>query len=217
MPELGQFDSDDGSNTVFRDVIFLALAGFVAMVLLLLPHLNPPATASEGTPAPGNVIVEISWPGKADADVDLWVAAPNDVAVGYSNLGGLIFNLLRDDLGSQADVTAINYEVSYSRGVPSGEYTVNVHLFRNTSAPLPLPVSVSVSVKPSPSQAAKRILTTKLNLEHQGQMLTAFRFELSEDGRLVPDSVHNLFKPLRTAKKSAGGALENRRHHILRP
>ena len=29
--------NDEGSDTVFRDVIFLALAGFVAMVLLLLP------------------------------------------------------------------------------------------------------------------------------------------------------------------------------------
>ncbi len=204
MPELDHFDDDDGSNTVFRDVIFLALAGFVAMVLLLLPHLNPPAVAEEGTPAPGNVIVEISWPEKVDADVDLWVQAPGDVAVGYSNKGGLIFNLLRDDLGGQADVTAINYEVSYSRGVPSGEYTVNIHLYRNMSATMPLPVNVSVSVKASPSQAAKRILTTKLNLEHQGQELTAFRFTLNEDGRLVPGSVHDLPKPLRASKKTSG-------------
>ncbi len=186
MPELDHFDSDDGSNTVFRDVIFLALAGFVAMVLLLLPHLNPPATASEGAPAPGNVIVEISWPEKVDADVDLWVEAPGDVPVGYSNKGGLIFNLLRDDLGGQADVTEINYEVSYSRGVPSGEYTVNV----------------SVSVKSSPSQPAKRILTTKLNLDRQGQEITAFRFRLTEEGRLAPGSVHDLPKPLRRSKKS---------------
>ena len=204
MPELDHFDGDDGGSTVFRDVIFLALAGFVAMVLLLLPHLNPPATADEGTPAPGNVIVEISWPEKVDADVDLWVEAPGGVPVGYSNKGGLIFNLLRDDLGGQADVTAINYEVSYSRGVPSGEYTVNVHLYRNMSAPLPLPVSVSVSVKASPSQAAKRILTTRLNLEHQGQELTAFRFSLNEDGRLVSGSVHDLPKPLRVTKKAPG-------------
>ena len=202
MHGLDHFDSDDGGNTVFRDVIFLALAGFVAMVLLLLPHLNPPATAEEGTPAPGNVIVEISWPEKVDADVDLWVQAPGDVAVGYSNKGGLIFNLLRDDLGGQADVTEINYEVSYSRGVPEGEYTVNVHLYRDMSGQLPLPVTVSVSVKSAPSMAAKRILTTKLKLDHQGQELTAFRFALDADGRLVAGSVHDLPKPLRAAKTS---------------
>lgn len=201
MHGLDHFD-DDGGNTVFRDVIFLALAGFVTMVLLLLPHLNPPATAEAGTPAPGNVIVEISWPEKIDADVDLWVQAPGDVAVGYSNKGGLIFNLLRDDLGGQADVTEINYEVSYSRGVPEGEYTVNVHLYRDMSGQLPLTVTVSVSVKAAPNLAAKRILTTKLKLDHQGQEVTAFRFTLDGDGRLVAGSVHDLPKPLRAAKRS---------------
>ena len=201
MQELDFFD-DDGTSTVFRDVIFLALAGFVAMVLLLLPHLNPPATADDGTPAPGNVIVEISWPDQIDADVDLWVEAPGDTPVGYSNKGGLIFNLLRDDLGGQADVTQINYEVSYSRGVPSGEYTVNVHLYRDMSGQLSLSVNVLVSVKPNSKVAAKRILTTKLQLQHQGQELTAFRFSLDDNGKLVSGSVHDLPKPLRAKKKT---------------
>ena len=193
---------DDGTNTVFRDVIFLALAGFVAMVLLLLPHLNPPATAHEGLPAPGNVIVEISWPAEIDADVDLWVQAPGDVPVGYSNKGGLLFNLLRDDLGGQADVTNVNYEVSYSRGIAAGEYTVNVHLYRDLSGLLPLPVTVSVSVKSSPQVSAKRVLHTKLMLAHQGQETTAFRFELDKNGKLIPASVHDLQKPLRSQRKS---------------
>lgn len=201
MHELDFFD-DDNSNTVFRDVIFLALAGFVAMVLLLLPHLNPPATANEGTPAPGNVIVEISWPDDIDADVDLWVQAPGDNPVGYSNKGGLIFNLLRDDLGGQADVTEINYEVSYSRGVPAGEYIVNVHLYRNMSGQLPLPVTISVSVKSSSKVAAKRILTTKLQLHAQGEEVTAFRFSLDDKGKVVSGSVHDLPKQLRSIKKS---------------
>ncbi|MEE8188803.1 MAG: hypothetical protein V3T80_06300 [Kiloniellales bacterium] len=200
MQEL-DFLEEDGTSTVFRDVIFLALAGFVAMVLLLLPHLNPPATANEGTPAPGNVIVEISWPDQIDADVDLWVEAPGDSPVGYSNKGGLIFNLLRDDLGGQADVTEINYEVSYSRGVPPGEYTVNVHLYRDMSGQLPLSVNVSVSVKPNSKASAKRILTTKLQLKNQGQEKTAFRFSLDDKGKLIPGSVHDLPKPLRSKKK----------------
>lgn len=202
MHRLDQFD-DEGASTVFRDVIFLALAGFVAMVLLLLPFINPPATAREEAPTPGNVIVEITWPEDIDADVDLWVEAPGDGPVGYSNKGGLIFNLLRDDLGNQSDVTDVNYEVSYSRGVVPGEYTVNVHLYRDVSGLLPLPVTVAVSVKPSPQLAAKRILHTQLMLKHQGQELTAFRFALDEDGKLVPGSVHDLPKPLRSKKKAS--------------
>ena len=39
MNELEDFE-DLGSDTVFRDVILLALIGFVAMVVMLLPHIN---------------------------------------------------------------------------------------------------------------------------------------------------------------------------------
>jgi hypothetical protein len=201
MERLDLLDEDD-SDTVFRDVIFLALAGFIAIVLLLLPHLNPPAQAEDESPSPGNVIVEVRWPDDRNTDVDLWVEAPGDVPVGYSNKGGLVFNLLRDDLGLHADFSGLNYEVSYSRGVPQGDYTVNLHLYRDLTGQTPVPVTVVVSVKPSPERAAKQILATKVALEHEGQELTAFRFALDDKGRLVKGSVNNLPKPLRGRKKS---------------
>ncbi len=201
MPELDLIEDDD-SDTVFRDVIFLALAGFIAIVLLLLPHLNPPAKAEEESPSPGNVIVEIRWPDELNTDVDLWVEAPGDIPVGYSNKGGMVFNLLRDDLGLHADFSGLNYEVSYSRGTPAGDYTVNLHLYRDLSGSLPVPVTVVVSVKPSPEQAAKQILATKVALKREGQELTAFRFALDESGRLVRGSVNDLPRALRARKKS---------------
>ena len=112
MLDLENLDGDE-SGTVFRDVIMLALAGFIAMVLLLLPHLDPPGKAAEeNTQPPGNVIVEARWPDELDSDVDLWVQAPGDIPVGYSNKGGAIFNLLRDDLGNRVDATGLNHEVS---------------------------------------------------------------------------------------------------------
>jgi hypothetical protein len=199
MPDLDLLEEDD-SDTVFRDVIFLALAGFIAIVLLLLPHLNPPAKAEEEAPSPGNVIVEIRWPDELNTDVDLWVEAPGDVPVGYSNKGGLVFNLLRDDLGLHADFSGLNYEVSYSRGTPAGDYTVNLHLYRDLSGNLPVPVTVVVSVKPAPEQAAKQILATKVALKQEGQELTAFRFALDESGRLIRGSVNDLPRALRSRK-----------------
>jgi hypothetical protein len=198
MHALEQLDEDDG-GMVFRDVIMLALAGFVAMVILLLPHLNPPGeTAEETTQPPGNVIVEVRWPDEIDADVDLWVQAPGDVPVGYSNKGGAVFNLLRDDLGKPGDVTGLNYETSYSRGIVPGEYTVNLHLYRTLSKAPSVPATVVTSVKDSSGQKTRQLLASKVRLEHEGGELTVFRFELSDDGRLVPGSVHNLFKPLRS-------------------
>ena len=171
-------------------------------LLLLLPHLNPPAKAEEESPSPGNVIVEIRWPDELNTDVDLWVEAPGDIPVGYSNKGGLVFNLLRDDLGLHADFSGLNYEVSYSRGTPAGDYTVNLHLYRDLSGSLPVPVTVVVSVKPSPEQAAKQILATKVALKREGEEMTAFRFSLDDSGRLVRGSVNDLPRPLRARKKS---------------
>ena len=192
---------DDSGGTVFRDVIMLALCGFVAMVLLILPHLNPPAKAdSEEVSAPGNVIVEIRWPDALDVDVDLWVQAPRDVPVGYSNKGGLIFDLLRDDLGRIADATNMNYEASYSRGVPAGEYTVNVHLYRGTINQYPVPVIVVASVKKTAAERTRQIVTTEVELRREGEELTAFRFKLDGDGNLVPGSVHSVKRALRSLR-----------------
>ena len=97
MQDLDPFEGDQGHETVFRDVIFLALAGFVAVVLLLLPHVHPPKEAEAAIRSPGNVIVEMHWPSDMPVDVDLWVQAPNENPVGFWNMGGPTFNLLRDD------------------------------------------------------------------------------------------------------------------------
>ena len=148
------------------------------------------------------MIVEVRWPDELDCDVDLWVEAPGDRPVGYSNKGGLIFNLLRDDLGKRADATGMNYEVSYSRGIPAGEYTVNVHLYRNTSGVFPIPVTVVTSVKKSPKDSARQLLASKVELTREGEELTVYRFRLSADGDLVPGSVHSLQRNLRAWRAS---------------
>jgi hypothetical protein len=200
---LGLDQDEDETGTVFRDVIMLALAGFVAMVILLLPHINPPGRAAqENTQPPGNVIVEVRWPDELDCDVDLWVEAPGDIPVGYSNKGGVIFNLLRDDLGRRADATGMNYEVSYSRGIVPGEYTVNVHLYRNAAGVLPIPVTVVTSVKKSAKESARQLLASNIELGREGQEMTVYRFRLSEDGDLVPGSVHSVQRNLRSWRSS---------------
>jgi hypothetical protein len=204
MRGLDLFDDDDGgSSTVFRDVIMLALVGFVALVIIMLPHIQPPGakTTSEIT-APGNVIVEVRWPDEVDADVDLWVQAPGDLPVGYSNKGGAVFNLLRDDLGKRADATGLNYETSYSRGIPPGEYTVNLHLYRNPSQLYPVQATVVTSVKRDTAERAEQLLASEVLLLSDGEETTVYRFRLTEAGDLVPGSVHSLFKELRSRRTS---------------
>jgi hypothetical protein len=195
-----RMDGDD-TGTVFRDTIMLALAGFVALVILMLPYLNPRQTKSaENVEPPGNVIIEARWPDDLDSDVDLWVQAPGDIPVGYSNKGGAIFNLLRDDLGRRADATEMNYEVTYSRGIPPGEYTVNLHLYRNTAQVVPIPVTIVASVKKTMQESARQLLATRIDLNREGQERTVFRFEIDDGGDLVPGSVTSLQRPIRDWK-----------------
>jgi hypothetical protein len=202
MGGLEQFDDDD-TGTVFRDVITLALAGFVAMVILLLPHVTAKAAkTADGAKAPGNVVIEATWAPELDTDVDLWVQGPGDIPVGYSNKSGGLFNLLRDDLGHVMDVSGLNYESSYARGVLPGEYVVNLHLYRNVAGRLPVTAKVVVSTKPDPDGPMRQVLFSDVELRRDGEELTVFRFSLDDQGRLISDSVSNLHKPLRSGAKS---------------
>jgi hypothetical protein len=197
-------DEVDDSDIVFRDLILLMLTGFVTVAVLMLAHINPKAAAAnvKDTAPPGNVMVEANWPPGMDSDVDLWVQAPGDVPVGYSNKGGAVFNLLRDDLGHQLDLSGLNYESSYSRGVVPGEYTVNLHLYRNRATSGAVPVTVIVSTKPSSESPARQILMSKVDLGREGLERTVFRFQLTESGAVVPGSVNSLQRPLRSGTKS---------------
>ena len=196
MHELDPLDEDAG-GTVFRDVILLALLGFVALVILMLPHVHPPQAKTSDDPTLGNVVVEIRWPEEIDADVDLWVLAPGDNPVGFNNRGGLYFDLLRDDLGVFRDITPANVEMAYTRGLPDGEYIVNVHMYRNQAEVWPVPVNVLVSVKTDITQTAKPILRAEVELVRDDQEITVFRFDLDEEGRLEHDTVSHLFRSLR--------------------
>lgn len=201
-------EAEDDSDVVFRDVVTLALLGFVALVVVMLPHINPPKPQEEArkdVAAPGNVIVEARWDDRIDADVDLWVQGPGDVAVGYSNLGGQVFNLLRDDIGFRNDASNLNYENAFSRSILAGEYTVNLHMYFNRADAWPLKTKVLVStIQPSGnSRVSRQILVSDVALNKPGEERTVFRFKLDDKGELVASSVNAAPRALRT--DAAGG------------
>ncbi len=189
-------DNDDVS-LVARDVLSLTSLGFLAIVMILLPHINPPESAQDhSADPPGNVVVEMRWPDRSQSDIDLWVQAPGDVAVGFSNKSGLIFDLLRDDLGWRGDISDVNFEIAYTRGVAAGEYTVNVHFYRSTMEPGDVPVTVEVSVRAVRGGPLVRLVRTEVVLRRAGEEITALRFRLAEDGSLIPGSINNIPKAL---------------------
>lgn len=179
------------------DLFLNGMVLFQMCVILMLPLLNPP-TEDAKTDPPGNLIVMIVWP-TGPTDVDLWVDGPGEVRpVGYSNKAGKVWNLLRDDLGTQFDPTDINMENAFTRGVVPGEYTINLHAYRAPSVPVVVKVEVSVS----PNVGSIKVLaTTTVKLTREGEEKTALRFRLRADGTVEPGSMHNVFRALRSAKK----------------
>ena len=169
------------------------LGGAGLAVRLLYDHLEPGADAL----APGNVIVEMHWPSDMNIDMDLWVKGPNTTPVGFWNQGNDVFNLLRDDLGTEGDATNENYEISYSRGIRPGEYVVNAHMYSIVPNGLEVPVKIVVSVR-AKYDTTRQLLETTLKLTRRNQEETAFRFRLTAEGELVEGSVSTLRYPLIT-------------------
>jgi len=191
---IGNEDVSAG-DTVFRDMTMLALSGFIIIVLLLLPWLNIKAQDQATKEPSGSVIVEAFWPEDRDVDVDLWVKAPSDSAVGYSNMNGYYFNLLRDDRGNLFDRTPINYEISYTRGIAAGDYQANIHLYQ-TDGGAPIEVKIIVSVVEPEQRARTAIIKKDVILKKFGQEITVARWTLASDGELAPNSVHSLKRSL---------------------
>jgi hypothetical protein len=192
-----------GMNVSFRDMLFLLVFAYLVIGAVALAHVRKQQQETSGATPPGSVIVEIHWDNKIDADVDLWVQAPGDVPVGYSNKSGMIFNLVRDDLGRSGDPLSMNYEIAYGRGMWAGEYTVNAHVYRSVDGRFPISVRATVSVH-DPDGSVRKLLESTADLKFQGQESTIFRFKLDDKGNLVPGSLNRIHKPLRTAQVSQG-------------
>lgn len=188
------------NETVFRDVLMLLVLGFVAVVAVLLPHINDPEEESRVVP-PGNVMAYIVWPA-GDVDVDLWVTGPGEtVPVGYSHPGGALWNLLRDDTGGN-DVTGLNYENAYTRGVPPGRYTVNVHCYSCDDAVLPVRVRAEIRIRSKGT--VTEIVTTSVELKTDKQELTVLDFEVDDEARIINGSENSAIRPLRSQASQPG-------------
>ncbi len=185
----------NASHTTWRDFTLILVMVFFVFVVWMFPHLNPPADEEQSSP-PGNVIVHIVWP-NGNIDVDLWLTGPGEIApVGYAHKSGLLWNLLRDDTGLASDMSGINYENAYSRGIPAGEYIINVHCYA-CGAFVPVTVKLEVTAKAKPQGAVVHLVYAEVTLVAQNEELTMVRFKLDKDGKIVPGSMNHLFETLR--------------------
>jgi hypothetical protein len=162
----------------------------MALIMIIINQVNPKARRDEGLPPPGTIAVLACWP-PGPIDVDVWVSDPKDTKpVGYSRKSGLVWSLLRDDMGIVNDDSPINCESAFARSTPAGEYVVNIHGYSV------LGPSVAVHVEVGLNGA----FLTKADMDlRPKQERTVVRFKLDGHGNLVPGSENKVFKPVREA------------------
>lgn len=185
------------------------MIAFMILALMSLPFVQPiqkkEEARKEESKSAGDMMVEIHWTDNVDIDIDLWVKSPDDERpVGYSNRAGKTFNLLRDDLGASNDSTTRNYEMAYTRGLPPGEYVVNIHYFadRTPGDTHEVPVEVLISSKAGGADKVtggmKQIISRKAVLRAKDEEVTVVRFTILESGELDEESINDFYQELRT-------------------
>lgn len=178
-----------------RDLLMNMLLGLTALVVLVLAQINPIAKNEESLPPPGTIAVLACWP-PGPIDVDVWVSDPKDTKpVGYSRKSGLVWSLLRDDMGIVNDDSPINCESAFARSTPAGEYVVNIHGYS-----IPPSVRGEETVVVHVEVAMNGAFLTKADMElRPKQERTVIRFKLDGQGNLIPGSENKVFKPVRAA------------------
>jgi len=204
-PGAGHHSSAEVNAVAYRDVLMNTVLGLVMMIAVIFLMIKvETAKATAQAEPPGNLMVNITWP-EGDTDVDLWVTGPGEpVPVGYSNKGGVLWNLLRDDLGNWPDATKFNYESAYTHGIVPGTYWINVMCF--TCKVFPVPVDVEITLNTGKGEKDNKtqtrvLLTTQVVLTKPGQERTAVSFKMDSAGNVDDASLNSIYRPLRSAKK----------------
>lgn len=171
-------------------LLMLFLALFMA-ALAKIQEVNPVQTQNDQR---NGLIVAVSWP-QGDTDVDLWLDGPGETRpVGYSNKSGLLWSLIRDDLGTIADSFPANYEDAVTRGVVAGDYTANLHCYR--CPVLPVLVSIEITLRVNQGADIVRVWAGQVTLYKDGQEITALHFHMDDAGRI--SNIDSVFRPLRS-------------------
>ena len=204
----GSITGERTTNTLFRDILLGALGIIVVALIILVFHINPPKQEdADNQRARGNIRVEVIWDKNTNVDIDTWVKAPGDTPVGYSNLNGRVFNLVRDDLGTHADLTEMNYEVAFSRGIPPGKWIINLHWFSNSHGAIEVPVKVLITMKKvddgSSKAAPLQIMSKHVTLKAVGQELTVISFDVDEAKDIDRSSFSTELIPIRSSNLTA--------------
>ncbi len=181
----------DGASTAMQDIIFFIAAFFFLMFSLAIIYMNVEQPDAKKVNVIADFRITASWDKEAICDVDTWLADPQDHLVYYRRKADGLMHLDRDDIGQNDDIVTLpngdvikyseNRENITIRGIVPGEYILNIHMFNSNGQKFPVEVKVLLyNIKEGKEEHTEIVI-----LKHEGEMVTAFRFTLTLDGKVT--------------------------------
>lgn len=187
-----------GSNSLaFLDLLFNTLLCFVMLFAISFLLINP-IQDNKKIDVKAEFLITVSWPNELKDDVDVYVEDPVGNIIYFKKKNAGLMHLDRDDLGHRNDMIKTpagsieyneNREVVTLRGVYSGEYTINIHLYSKSKSEV-VPVTVEIE-KLNPY---KRVLLKTTTLTKVGEEKTVCRMRIGSEKNV--ESINYLFKAL---------------------
>lgn len=179
----------------YNDFLWSLLACFAVLVAVFVTQVQKKVVVTEAQERPaGAASIYVFWPDSLPADVDTHLLEPSGEHLFFRHQQTPNANLLRDDLGMNGDSTPKNFENVYIRNLTPGEYIINIHAFMAPDDLYPIPVEVELNILGANGGSQIRY-TFKLMLEQEGEEVTAFRFVIDQNGRVVPGSLNHMPVP----------------------
>ena len=199
-----RYNFDDKDENPFEAIVSIILIRFVILALMLIFMVPKVVVKKEDEKSSekinGMMTVECVWETGKDYDIDLWIKAPNDELIGYTNQHGEIFDLVRDDIGKNMNPTGLHYEIAYAKSTPAGKYTINVHFYRNGEAGHPnVKVDCNITMAKNEKADKKQLYTRQVELNDEvaeTREQTIVSFELDEKHDIVDGSISKVFEKI---------------------
>jgi len=222
MDEFGLYPREEPFDPL-GVMLFKALQVISLMFFIVLLAVSPDSKDGK-IDSKAEFIITMDWPDNHPDDLDLFVQDPVGNIVWYRHREAGFLTLDRDDRGGGNDFIVVNgrkipspirEEIVTVRGIVAGEYTVNVSHFQATTAQ---PVEATVKVQKL-NPTAQVIFDDKVILDHTGQEVTAVRFSIDAEGKVV--DVHrrpkSLLETFRNVHANGADLDPNTRVRTLRP
>ena len=178
------------NNTSFLDILFNFLLISIILLAIAVSFIIVERNKAD-IETKAEFVLILKWTGEHDNDIDIWINDPADRTLWFREKEVGMMHLDRDDRGHIDDrytasggkekIIFINQEIATIRGILAGEWTVNIHLYRqNINEPTDTNIKL---IKLNPR--ATVIFDKDYKMSTYWEEITVARFTMTQAGEIL--------------------------------